>query len=232
MLRGGTVRDHVKRIIQVISRRIELPEPIVELGALQVESQVGYADLRPFFSGKRYIGCDFRDGPGVDQIEDPEVGFSFSNSTVGSVISCDTLEHIFDVFKTIREIERVLVDGGMAVLISVMYWPIHAYPADYWRFTPECFRRLLASFPDPIIMSLGDSRFPHTVLGIARKQETFANDFRETIQSEILQLPPHPGSAWKSPRETELEKKLSETKLGIETEYGRKLVRWFGSRRN
>ena len=136
------MRDHVRQIIELLSQRIDFPEPIVELGALQVESQVGYADLRPFFREKRYIGCDFREGPGVDQIENPEIGFSFSDGTVGSVISCDTLEHIFDVFKTIHEIERVLVAGGIFVAVSVMYWPIHSYPHDYWRFSPECFRRL------------------------------------------------------------------------------------------
>jgi SAM-dependent methyltransferase len=224
------VRDHVKQIIELISRRIELPEPIVELGALQVESQVGYADLRPFFPGKRYIGCDFREGLGVDRIEDPEVGLSFDDGTVGSLISCDTLEHIFDVFKTVREIKRVLAADGILVLASVMYWPIHAYPSDYWRFTPECFRRLLGEFADALVVSLGDSMFPHTVLGIARKEHMFPDSFRQRIEREILALPPHPGSAWKSPRETELESKLRQIQIDADAnKSAQKLFRWFWS---
>jgi hypothetical protein len=208
----GFLRDHIKQIIELLSQRIEFPEPIVELGALQVEAQVGYADLRPFFPRKLYIGCDFREGPGVDRIENPEIGFSFDDNTIGSLISCDTFEHIFDIFATVREIERVLVAGGILVAVSVMYWPIHSYPNDYWRFTPECFRRLLGGFADLIIIPLGDKMFPHTVVGIGRKQRLFPEGFRERIQKEILALPPHPGSAWKSPRERELEKRFQQAR--------------------
>jgi SAM-dependent methyltransferase len=204
------LRDHVKQIVQLISQRTDLLEPILELGSLQVEGQVGYADLRPFFLGKRYIGCDFRAGPGVDRVENPEIGFSFEDGSIGTVISCDTFEHIYDIFKVIREIERVLSSGGVLVAVSVMYWPIHAHPYDYWRFTPECFRRLLGGFADAIVLSLGDKMFPHTVLGIARKKQTFPASFSESIQRDILRLPPHLGSAWKSPRERELEKQLQE----------------------
>jgi SAM-dependent methyltransferase len=226
------LREHVKQIIEVIARRIELPEPIVELGALQVEAQVGWADLRPFFPGRHYIGCDFREGPGVDQIENPEIGFSFNDDTIGSLITCDTFEHIFDVFKTVREIKRVLMPDGILVVISVMYWPIHAYPHDYWRFTPECFRRLLEEFADAIIIYLGDKMFPHTVIGVARKAHVFPESFRDRIQKEILALPTHQGSAWKSPREKELEKTLQEALIKGEAEVknsARKSFRWFRS---
>jgi predicted SAM-dependent methyltransferase len=204
------VREHIKQIIELISTQIDLQEPIIELGSLQVEGQIGYADLRPFFPGKRYIGCDFRHGPGVDRIEDPEAGFSFANQTVGTVLCCDTFEHIFDIFKTVREIERVLVPGGILVTASVMYWPIHSYPYDYWRFTPECFRRLLDNFTDTLIISLGDERFPHTIFGMSRKGERFPAGYCDRIQSDILSLPSHEGSAWRSPRERELEKRLQE----------------------
>jgi hypothetical protein len=204
------LRDHVKQVVKLIPQHIDLLEPIVELGALQVAGQIGYADLRPFFPGKHYIGCDFRHGPGVDRIENPEVAFSFGDQTVGTLISCDTFEHIFDIFKTVSEIERVLMVGGILVAASVMYWPIHGYPYDYWRFTPECFRRLFGGFADVLIVSLGDEKFPHTVLGIARKAQHFPVHFREIIEREILSLPVHEGSAWRSPRERELEKKLKE----------------------
>ena len=211
------MREHIKQIIEVISKDINLLEPIVELGALQVEGQIGYADLRPFFPGKSYIGCDFRRGPGVDRIEDPETGFSFEDRTVGTLLCCDTFEHIFDIFKTVREIERVLVPGGILVTASVMYWPIHSYPYDYWRFTPECFRRLLDNFTDTLIVSLGDEKFPHTVFGMARKGEHFPLELRDRIQGGILSLPSHEGSAWRSPRERELEERLHEALAGENT---------------
>jgi len=60
------MRDNVKKFVQTFSKAFDVPGPIYEFGSLQVEGQIGYADLRPFFSGKQYTGCDFRMGPGVD----------------------------------------------------------------------------------------------------------------------------------------------------------------------
>lgn len=206
------MRDNVKKIVKITEDIVDFKEPIIELGSYQVQGQEGFADLRPFFPGKKYIGCDFRLGPGVDQIENPEIGFSFKDNTIGTVISCDTLEHVFDIFKTVHEIERILVPGGTVLIISVMFWPIHGYPHDYWRFTPECFRRLLEIFPQPWTMSLGDERFPHTVVGVAKKNEPLSETVRKKLEHEIKSLPPHFGSAWKSPREKLLEAEIAELK--------------------
>lgn len=203
------MRDHVKQIVELAARSIDFPEPVLELGSYQVEGQVGYADLRPYFPGKKYIGCDFRQGPGVDRIEDPEAGFTFGDSTIGSVVTCDTFEHVFDVQKTVSEIGRVLAPQGMVLAVSVMHWPIHGYPHDYWRFTPECFRRLLAGFAAPLVLGLGDPLFPHTVLGLARKSAPLPEPLVEKLRQDILGLPPHGGSAWKSPRERSLEGELA-----------------------
>jgi len=46
---------------------------------------------------------------------------------------------------------------------------IHAYPSDYWRFTPEAFARLLDDFPAKIIGYQGLSYNPYVVFGIAFK---------------------------------------------------------------
>jgi len=52
---------------------------------------------------------------------------------------------------------------------SVMDFPIHDYPHDYWRFTPEAFRVLLKKFPANIIGYSGNPKKPHTVIGIGFK---------------------------------------------------------------
>ena len=41
-----------------------------------------------------------------------------------------------------------VADGGVCVLSSVMFFPVHGYPHDYWRFTPEGMRLLLEPFDD------------------------------------------------------------------------------------
>ena len=50
-------------LVSDLAERVELPEPIVEFGSMQVEAGQPN-DLRPLFEGRRFIGTDFREGPG------------------------------------------------------------------------------------------------------------------------------------------------------------------------
>ena len=59
--------------------------------------------------------------------------------------------------------------GGVVVMTSVMFFPIHLYPDDYWRFTSSGFRALLAPFDDRVLASCGLKTLPHTVVGIGLK---------------------------------------------------------------
>ena len=49
---------------RAVVESFDLPEPIVEIGAYQVEGQRHIADLRGLFPGKEYLGLDMRPGPG------------------------------------------------------------------------------------------------------------------------------------------------------------------------
>jgi hypothetical protein len=55
------------------------------------------------------------------------------------------------------------------VLSSVMNFPIHDYPYDYWRFTPEAFKSILKPFSSAFVGFAGADDFPHTVVGIGFK---------------------------------------------------------------
>ena len=54
---------------------------------------------------------------------------------------------------------------------SVMDFEIHDHPYDYWRFTPKTFESLLQNFQDSYVTYAGRAIFPHTVVGIARKND-------------------------------------------------------------
>ena len=150
-----------------LARVLEFPEPIVEFGALQVEEGQPN-DLRPLFPGRTFIGTDLREGPGVDRVEDLR-GLSFADGEVGTALCLDTLEHCADPLAACREMHRVVGDGGLCVITSVMLIGIHGYPNDYWRFTPEGFRTLLADFDDVDVASMGDPDCPFWVFGAATK---------------------------------------------------------------
>lgn len=162
------MRDNVKAFVRDVAELFETPEPIYEFGSLQVPGQEGYADLRPIFPGKQYIGCDARMGVGVDRIEDL-MGLSLGDETAGTVLILDTLEHVENCHTAMEGVYRILKPEGILAISSVMLFPIHEHPSDYWRFTPEAFRLLLRPFQTALISYEGEPEIPHTVFGLASK---------------------------------------------------------------
>jgi len=161
----------MKQIVADLLGAIELPDPVVEFGAMQVESEQD-GDLRPLFEDRPYTGTDMREGPGVDQVEDLRA-LSFGDGTVGTALCLDTLEHCEDPPQACRELARVTAHGGVCVISSVMLFGIHAYPSDYFRFTPEGFRSLLAQgFEHVTVAGIGDPAFPYAVIGVGTRTDT------------------------------------------------------------
>ncbi len=159
------MRNGIARMVEIVSQTLPILEPIYEFGAWQ--SQPGLSDMRPLFAGKKYIGCDIRQGVGVDQIIDlHETGLALES--VGTVLLLETLEHVQFPMKAMAEVYRILKPNGVVVMSSVMNYPIHD-AHDYWRFTPEAFLTLLKDFPFPFVEFAGDPSFPPAVVGIAVK---------------------------------------------------------------
>lgn len=179
------MRESIKQFVRICAKTLTIPEPIYEFGALQVSGQEGFADLRPFFPGKKYIGADMRKGPGVDVILNLH-HINLPSESVGTVLILDTLEHVEFPRKAIENIHRILEPNGILILSSVMNFPIHDHPYDYWRFTPEGFKSLLKSFDFSFVDSIGRQEFPHTIVGLAIKGSAPHTSLEEFIkQGEI-----------------------------------------------
>jgi SAM-dependent methyltransferase len=142
----------------------------VEIGSLLPDGQEALADLRPVFGNRVFIGCDMQAGPGVDRIENVH-RLTFDDGQIGTCVMSDTLEHVRDPIRAFAEVHRAVKHDGLVIFTSVMHFPIHSYPNDYWRFTPEAFRDLAGSFPTAAVFSCGDPNFPHTVAGVAAKSD-------------------------------------------------------------
>jgi len=162
------MREAVKEFVKICEATLPIEEQIFEFGSFQVEGQEGFADLRPLFPGRKYIGADMRKGPGVDIILDLH-NIDLPPDSVSTVIALDTLEHVEYPRKAMDQIYRILKPGGIAVISSVMRFKIHDYPHDYWRFTPEGFKSLLKPFMNSFVSYAGAKKFPHTVVGIGFK---------------------------------------------------------------
>jgi len=177
------MREDIKQFVKLCADNLTINEPVYEFGSLQVPMQIGFADLRPFFPDKKYVGVDMREGPGVDAILNLH-DIDLPSGSVGTVLMLDTLEHVEFVRKAIDEVYRVLNPNGILIISSVMNFPIHDYPYDYWRFTPEAFKSLLAPFDSSFVGFGGKDLFPHTVIGVGFKGSV-SNETVDILETEF-----------------------------------------------
>jgi SAM-dependent methyltransferase len=162
------VRPAVLEFARDVAGHFPIAEPVVEIGSRAAEGQESIADLRGIFGASTYIGCDMQEGPGVDQIEDIH-HLTFADESIGTVIALETLEHVTDPIRAVQEMYRVLRPGGILAISSLMFFPIHDHPWDYWRFTPEAFQMLLEPFESSWVVAQGFEILPEGVFGVGCK---------------------------------------------------------------
>lgn len=175
----------IKAFVRSCAELLPVQEPVYEFGSLQVPEQEGFADLRSCFPGKKYIGADMRPGLGVDIVLNLE-HIDLPDQCAGTVLMLETVEHVEYVRKALEEVYRILKPGGTIVMSSRLNFPIHSYPNDYWRFTPEAFKSLLKPFGWSYVGYAGKKSFPHTIIGVALKDPVLTFD-RETFQTIMEQ---------------------------------------------
>jgi len=175
------MRTSVKQFVKIVSETLPTPEPIYEFGSWQNPDTESLADLRPLFPGKEYVGCDMREGPGVDRVISLH-SIDLPSESVGTVLIMDTLEHVEFPWKAIAEAHRILRPNGILVFSSHKWHPIHYAPSDYWRFTPEAFKSLLRPFASQFVGFAGESGFPHIVAGIGFRSPVSEDRMDEFIR--------------------------------------------------
>lgn len=193
------MRQIIKDFVSIASRAFPIDQPIWEFGSLQVPGQEGFADLRPLFPGTEYFGADMREGPGVDKMLNLHE-IDLPAESVGTVLCLDTLEHVEYPHRALEEIHRILKPNGIAIISSVMDFPIHDFPYDYWRFTPEAFRSILRPFAASFVGFAGGKSLPHTVVAVgfkasapllsefARMYEQWQRPYEEPTSNRIVKL--------------------------------------------
>jgi SAM-dependent methyltransferase len=161
----------LRGVIRAVAECFHLPEPILEIGSYQVEGQSDLIDLRGLFAGKSYTGLDFRPGPGVDCVGNVE-SLPQEDGSVGTVLALSTFEHVQKFWVGFDEVARVLRPDGVFVVASPFYFHVHAYPNDYWRFTPEALDFLLERYPVRLLGWHGPERRMANVWAVAFRAES------------------------------------------------------------
>lgn len=86
-----------------------------------------------------YLVSDLHETRNVDFVEDARA-LTHQDGTFDTVLSFQVLEHIDDTTAVIREMHRVLKDGGHAIVTMPFLFPQHGDPSDFHRFTKEAAR--------------------------------------------------------------------------------------------
>ena len=166
----ATMRVTLLNLLSGMQQATRFPSPIYDFGALRVPGQEHLPFVREFFPGQPFVGCDLRDGPGVDEIQDLHA-LNLADGTVGTALLFDTIEHVREPWRAMARAPPLPTARGLLVLTSVWYFPIHAYPDDYWPSPQAAFVPLLGDAFHPIALGMcGMPRLPHTVFGIASRE--------------------------------------------------------------
>jgi SAM-dependent methyltransferase len=170
------MRRAIHSLVRLTAETVACAGPVVEIGALYLPGYEALSNLRPHFAGRRYVGCDLRFGPGVDQLHDA-TRLGLRDRSVGTVLLLETLEHLAHPQQALAEAHRVLRDDGILILSVPFTYRLHGFPSDYWRFTASGVHMLVSHFGDSLIVSVGPELKPAFIFAVAAKTASagFAN---------------------------------------------------------
>ena len=180
------MRKQVNEIVKIVAESLPKKIKVLEIGSLIVDGQE-HLSVRKLFPEAEYIGVDMQKGNGVDVVEDfidfankcdnekhDGLNYRYDNEQEFDLILClDMLEHAKEPFEVIESAKQCLKGNGVLLVTSVFNFPIHEYPNDYWRFTPECFKMLLRN--DCRVYKIGSELMPHTIIGIQYPENMYLN---------------------------------------------------------
>lgn len=124
---------------------------VIEVGSRDVNGSVRkwVEAMRP----ARYLGIDMLPGRGVDVVmKAEELPFRYLPGSFDTLLCIETIEHVEFWRAAVMGCKISLAPGGVMLFTTRgPGFPLHAYPSDFWRFTPDDFARI---FEDMDILQL------------------------------------------------------------------------------
>ena len=140
-------------------------------------------DLAPIFPRLEIRRQDQAPLAGVDLVCDVHQLKDVESDTQAVVFCLEALEHLANPAAAIAAFRRILRPGGTLFLTTVMDFPIHRHPQDFWRFCPEGLALLLDGFQITDFTVEGHRIHPRGLWVTALRQ---TGDFRRENQHWAL----------------------------------------------
>lgn len=125
-----------------LSAHKDKPLEILDIGSRVADVQ-GFNHRSLSHEPWKYTGMDIEAGENVHiVVHDPYEWREIETGRYDVVLCGQAFEHIRFPWLTIKEIERVLKPGGIAIITAPSAGPEHKYPVDCWRIYPDGFQAL------------------------------------------------------------------------------------------
>lgn len=136
----NTVRGPIRHWIE--KHAGQLGNDVLEVGSRIHAPGAWWVVNRDLATGE-WTGIDMQAGEGVDVVCDMhKMPMDWAGRFTGVVLS-EVLEHTRRPWKALPEVRRVMREGARLVVTVPFCFFEHAYPDDYYRYTPSGLRVLL-----------------------------------------------------------------------------------------
>jgi ubiquinone/menaquinone biosynthesis C-methylase UbiE len=117
------------------------------LNGVLLDFGCGEKPYQSLFNVEKYIGLDYENTGHDHKNENIDVFYNgtnipFDDGYFDSVLCSEVLEHVFDIDRTLQEINRILKNGGKLLVTCPFVWNEHEVPYDYARYTVFALKHL------------------------------------------------------------------------------------------
>jgi len=120
-----------------------------------LEIGCGNLNYKQYIKFKDYKTLDVNSKIRVDFYEDIHKTTLSSNS-FDTILMVEVLEHLYNPFEAVKQIHRVLKQGGYVIATTPFIYPYHGEPHDYFRYTKYGLKEIFKNFSETKIFSYGN----------------------------------------------------------------------------
>lgn len=112
--------------------------------ATLVDYGCGNMPYRTLFPVANYVGADFPGNELANVLIEADGSLPLAEGSASVVLSSQVLEHVANVENYLSESHRILERDGLLFLSTHGVWRYHPDPCDFWRWTCDGLKRVIA----------------------------------------------------------------------------------------